>query len=160
MIATATLEEIKKFTVRKGDVIATKDSETPDDIANPAYVREEIENLVCGYHLSHIRTNHKILSGEYLFRLFQSTRINSFFETSANGITRYGLSIDSFKNIFIPIPPISVQESIVLFINQEHQRIDFIISKIDKEISLLQEYRTALISEVVTGKIDVRKEVI
>ncbi|MCZ7392239.1 MAG: hypothetical protein ABOK23_03715 [Candidatus Methanoperedens sp.] len=45
------------------------------------------------------------------------------------------------------------------FIESENTRIDHTITKIEKEIALLLEYRTALISEVVTGKIDVREAI-
>jgi hypothetical protein len=44
----------------------------------------------------------------------------------------------------------------VLFIKLESENINTIISKTQQEIDLLKEYKTALISEVVTGKIDVR----
>ena len=51
MQASATDAEIKKFKVGVGDVIVTKDSESPEDIAIPACVTEEVEGLICGYHL-------------------------------------------------------------------------------------------------------------
>lgn len=156
MEATANENEITKFTIKKGDVLVTKDSETPDDIASPAYIKEDLENVICGYHLAQIRGNNIELIGEYLFRLFQSRKLNSHFEISANGITRFGLSVDSFQQVFVPLPPIKEQSDITRYIQTGNQRIDVTISKIEREISLLHEYRTALISDAVTGKIDVR----
>ena len=67
------------------DVIITKDSETPDDIAAPALVTEHFDNVACGYHLTHIKP--KKINGDYLFRYFQSRYLNSYFEVSANGVT-------------------------------------------------------------------------
>lgn len=160
MEATANENEIAKFVVKKGDVLVTKDSETPDDIANPAYIKEDLINTICGYHLAQIRADQIELIGEYLFRLFQSKKFNSHFEVSANGVTRFGLSIDSFKGVSIPLPPIEEQTQIVKYIETLTQKIDTTISKIEKEIELLQEYHTALISEVVTGTIDVRDEIL
>ncbi len=93
--------------------------------------------------------------GEYLFRLFQSKRFNSYFEVSANGVTRFGLPLDSITGVFISLPPLSEQKQIVEFIETATDKIDATIEKIEKEIELLREYRTALISEVVTGKIKV-----
>ena len=52
MKATASEAEIKRFRVENGDVIITKDSETPKEIAVPALVIENLENVVCGYHLA------------------------------------------------------------------------------------------------------------
>lgn len=57
----------------------------------------------------------------------------------------------------IILPPFSEQTAIVAHIEHECARIDRIIAKFRKQIELFKEYRAALISEVVTGKIDVRQ---
>ncbi len=59
------------------------------------------------------------------------------------------------KNSFIAVPNKNEQIEIVKFLNSECSQIETIISKFNKQIDLLQEYRTTLISEVVTGKIKV-----
>lgn len=59
------------------------------------------------------------------------------------------------KNLMFVAPPIKEQQSIVCYIETECIRIDAKIAKTQKLIELLTEYRTALISEVVTGKIKV-----
>ena len=64
----------------------------------------------------------------------------------------------TLREVIIPTPPKNEQLSILQDLAKETNRIDSIISKSEKEIDLLQEYRTAIISEVVTGKIDVREE--
>src|SRR6202040_4188005 len=56
MSASATASEIERFTLRKGDVLITKDSESWDDIAVPALVASELEGVVCGYHLAIVRS--------------------------------------------------------------------------------------------------------
>lgn len=155
MEATATEKEIEKFILSKGDVLITKDSETPDDIANPTYVVKDFDNVICGYHLAQIRANQTKLHGEYLFRLFQSKQFNTHFEVSANGVTRFGLPLDSITDVFVPLPSSKEQTRITEHVLKGTSKIDTTISKIEKEIGLLQEYRTALISEVVTGKIKV-----
>lgn len=55
MAATASAEQIEKFTLRAGDTIITKDSETADDIAVGAFVPADLPGVVCGYHLSMVR---------------------------------------------------------------------------------------------------------
>ncbi|MBF0226859.1 MAG: restriction endonuclease subunit S [Desulfobacterales bacterium] len=154
MKATATKSQIDKFILKKGDVIATKDSETPDDIAIPAFVLEDFDNVVCGYHLTHIKPLK--IHGAYLFRYFQSKFLRSYFEISSNGITRFGIGVDEFNSALILIPTFREQQEIEIYLNRETSRIDAIITKSEKQIELFQEYRTALISEVVTGKVDVR----
>ena len=68
-----------------------------------------------------------------------------------------GLAVDKIKNLAIPIPPIPEQTAIVAHIETECARIDAIIARFRQQIDLFKEYRVALISEAVTGKIDVRE---
>jgi len=159
MFATAKDDQIKKFSLIKNDVVITKDSETADDIANPALVIESLENVVCGYHLSVLRP-HNSLFGAYLFRALQCKPINVQFELSSMGVTRVGLGVYDLKKAKIPVPPIGEQKQISDYIQAETTRIDKTISTIEKEIGLVEEYKTALIAEAVTGKIDVRDFVV
>ena len=64
---SAKLQEITKFRLRTGDVVITKDSETPDDIAVPALVDSSAEGVVCGYHLAILRPNPSEIIGPFLF---------------------------------------------------------------------------------------------
>jgi type I restriction enzyme, S subunit len=153
MKATASASQIEKFKLKKGDVIVTKDSETPDDIAVPALVLEDFENVICGYHLNFISPFG--IKGEYLFRFFQSEYTRAYFFNNANGVTRYGIGTEKFLNFSVCIPSYEEQQSIVQHIETECARIDAKKSKTEKLIELLTEYRTALISEVVTGKVKV-----
>ncbi len=149
--------EFAKFVLRKDDVIITKDSETPDDIGVPTYVKDDLDNVVCGYHLTMI----KPLScrGEYIFRFIQSDRTRRYFELESNGITRYGLGKSSIENLILPIPTDSEQRQIADFLNNKTKQIDELITTEQQKIELLKEYRQSLISEAVTGKIDIRNEV-
>ena len=154
MIATAKEEQIEKFTLLENDVIITKDSETADDIANPALVTEALENVVCGYHLSVLRP-YKKLDGGYLFRALQCKPVNVQFELCSMGVTRVGLGVYDMKSAKIPIPPKKEQKEIFEHIQIELNKIAKTITTIEKEISLVEEYKTALIAEAVTGKINV-----
>lgn len=70
-----------------------------------------------------------------------------------------GLSVDSIKNLSIPFPEKQEQITIVDFIETKTTRLNTKITKTKRIIALQKEYRTALISEVVTGKIKVTQEV-
>jgi hypothetical protein len=93
MQATATADEIARFTLKKGDVLITKDSEEWNDIAVPAYVTADMPGVLCGYHLAHIRPYATSLDGAYLSRAFTADGVRQQFHVGANGITRYGLPI-------------------------------------------------------------------
>jgi type I restriction enzyme S subunit len=71
------------------------------------------------------------------------------------GGTKVQLALDDVKSLLIPVPPLSEQATIVRHIETESARIDAKIAKTQRIIELQKEYRTALISEVVTGKIKV-----
>ena len=148
--------EFTKFVLRKGNVIITKDSETPDDIGVPTYVKDDLENVVCGYHLTMIRPH--ACRGEFIFRFIQSDRTRRYFELESNGITRYGLGKSSIENLSLPIPPDPEQHQIADFLNNKTQQIGELMAAEQRKIELLKEYRQSLISEAVTGKIDVRNE--
>ena len=156
MEATASLNEIKKFHLEAGDILVTKDSETPDDIAIPALVKSTLPNLLCGYHLAMLRPNSHSLDSNYLFYLYSDKKFRGKYESEANGITRFGLSQESFSDTFICIPDISEQRTISLFLEEQTSKIDYLISKQLEMIELAKEYKEALISQAVTGKIDVR----
>lgn len=123
MRATATLEEIERFRIVIGDVLITKDSESWNDIGVPALVVEPTDDLICGYHLALLRPFRGRLTGDYLFRALQSTRVSYQFHIEANGVTRYGLSHAAIKSIWLPLPPLSEQTAIVCFLDHADRRI-------------------------------------
>ena len=145
--------EKDKYQLRKNDVIITKDSETPDDIGVPCLITEDLDNVVCGYHLTMLRPIE--LKGEFLFRYLQSNFTKSYFCVSSNGMTRYGLGKSSIEDLITLSPPISEQEHIVSYLDEKTSQIDKTIDIEKKKIELLKEYRQSLISNVVTGKIKV-----
>ena len=144
--------EFTKFVLRKGDVIITKDSETPDDIGVPTFVKDDLENVVCGYHLTMIRPY--ACRGEFIFRFIQSDRTRRYFELNSNGITRYGLGKSSIENLLLPIPTNSEQTQIVDFLDRKTEQIDELIRIKERRIELLQAQRTALINQAVTKGLD------
>ena len=156
MHATATAAEIYRLTLKAGDVIITKDSETPDDIAVPAWVPEGLPGVVCAYHLGLLRPEPDRVCGEFLFRALGSARIAEQFHVLATGVTRFALSKHDVKNAVIPLPSIDEQESICRWIETECRPIDEAIRRADDEIKFIREYRDRLIADVVTGQVDVR----
>lgn len=159
MISTASDAQIQRFSLKKGDILITKDSESFDDIAVPAIVTEELPNVVCGYHLALIRVEKEVCPG-YLYNLFRSSLFNYNFSKQAKGITRVGLSINSINDTFLILPPIEEQRAISNYLDEKTQKIDAIVSNIGKQIDTLKELRKALINDVVTGKIKVSEPLI
>ena len=102
-------------------------------------------------------TDKKSMGGYYLY-LFQIGYKNKIFYAFGRGAAHFGrwrFPADEFKNFSFPCPPLKEQEAINKHIETEIPRINAKISKTKKLVALQKEYRTALISEVVTGKIKV-----
>ena len=158
MWASADESEIKRFTIKKNDVLITKDSETCDDIAIPALATESLKGVLCGYHIAQFRVKDKVLAGAYLFRLFQSKSYGFRFVISAKGITRVGLGQSAIADSLTPVPPLQEQQAIATYLDEKTAHIDRIISTINTQIDKLKELRKALINDVVTGKICVLPE--
>ncbi len=128
MDATATIAQIKRFKLYPGDIILTKDSESPDDIGIPSFVRDDVENLICAYHLTMIRVKDK-KSALYYYYLINTKSIKDYFAVNANGVTRYGLGSTSINEV--PVYDFSFQEQqkIANFLDIKTAQFDSIISK-------------------------------
>ena len=149
MAASASTDQIAKFTLRADDTIITKDSETADDIAIGAYVPADLPGVICGYHLSIIRpmtgTN-----GAFVKRLFDSTYVKSCVAVRANGLTRVGLGQYEIDSLELPFPPIDEQTQIAAFLDRETAKIDELVAEQRRLMELLKEKRQAVISHAVT----------
>ena len=153
MAATATREQVRRFALRAGDVLITKDSESWTDIAVPAVVSEDLPDVLCGYHLAHIRPRDGVV-GAFLSRAFSAIGPKHQFHVAANGITRFGLSGDAIRSSVFAVPPEPEQRAIAAFLDRETARIDALVAKKERLIQLLQEKRTALITRAVTKGLD------
>ncbi len=77
----------------------------------------------------------------------------------AKGIVQgfWRLYTDDFYDIRVPVPSLEEQDKIMQYLDKELSSINTVIASTEREIELLREYRTRLISDVVTGKLDVRQ---
>lgn len=149
MEASATKAEIERFRLKFGQVILTKDSESWNDIGIPAFVTEDMPNVLCGYHLSVLEPG-KDLDGGYLAWLCRAEPLNNQFRLAANGVTRFGLGQYPMKNAFIAVPPLETQQRIARYLDEKTARIDGLIEKKRTLLDRLAEKRQALITRAVT----------
>jgi type I restriction enzyme S subunit len=150
MRATATANEIRKFQLRRDDVLITKDSESWDDIGIPALIVDSADDLVCGYHLAILRPDQSKLDGRFLLRCLQAKDIRIQLELAADGVTRFGIPKDSIGKLQLPIPPLVEQRRIVDFLDRETARLDALVAAKEHWLELLAEKRRALITRAVT----------
>jgi len=101
------------------------------------------------------------VDAEYYLRLFKTRPIRAVFRIESKGLGTGSagfmrLYTDRFGIIKLPVPPKKEQSNIVQGINVAAEKIDIAIDRARREIELIREYRTRLIADVVTGKLDVR----
>lgn len=117
------------------------------------------EKVVFGKSAAYIEFKDEGLN-RYIYFFLKSDYIYRYFISTFQGTTINNLSLNTLRNTIVLLPSKEEQDKIIDFINIELVKFDKTISTIEKEITLTQEYRTALIAEAVTGKIDVRDFVI
>ena len=155
MIATATPREIHRFRLRKGDVVITKDSETPDDIGI-ATVIDDAEGsppLVCGYHLAILRTS--TMDPVFLAKQLGHDRVKAYFGAMATGSTRYGLSAGALNAVPLFVPSRPAQERI----GQILRTIDDAVRLSEAVIAKLENVKRGLVHNLLTCGIDDNGEV-
>lgn len=102
---------------------------------------------------------HKTSVEEYYLRLLQMGYLDKLFYPLGQGaanIGRWRLPTEAFNEFLAPCPPYDEQMEIAYYIDKTHNRIDDLLEKAESAINLMKERKIALISAVVTGKIDLR----
>ncbi len=141
MGASANEREIAKFSLHRGQVAVTKDSETRDDIGIPTYIADNFDDVILGYHCALITPDETQLNGKYLNAFLHTDFIHKFFSANASGSgQRYTLSIETLNSIPIYLPSL-----------EEQERIGNIFSSIDRKIELnrqINDYLEAMASQL------------
>ncbi len=130
---------------------------TGGSIGRCFYVTNEFEEANVNQHVCIVRPNSKIET-KYLYNLLRSSVGQLQIDICQIGGNRESLNFEQIKNFYIPLPSTREQGEILTIVKKREIEINSIIAKTKQEIELLKEYKTALVSEVVTGKVDVRNE--
>lgn len=124
MMASASKSQIDKFSIKKGYLAITKDSEIRDDIGVGTFFADNFDNLLLGYHCALIKPNASLVNSKFLNAYIQSPFARKYYELNASGSgQRYTLTIDTIANTPIYLPAYDVQ-----------LKIGNLLSEIDKQI--------------------------
>lgn len=147
---SCTKQQFESFSLKFGDIIATKDSMDAKNIADTAIIEGNIdENLVCGYHLYIIRFD-SYLFKKYFFYLLSSQEVKKYFLINSKGTTIIGLGNYAISNINLVVPPIAEQRKIAEFLDQKTAEIDAAIKNKERLVELLKEQKDIIINDAVT----------
>ncbi len=134
-----------------GDILFTR--EAP---AGEACIVPDNIPLCIGQRIVLFRVNKNRLDERYGVWSLYSGVAAEFIQSLSQGSTVAHFNMADIGNIPIFVPPIAEQHAIADYLDQETEKIDAAVAKAQKEIELIKKYRQALISEAVTGKINVR----
>ena len=146
-------EYSKKYKPKRGDIYMVKSGATTGRVA---MVETDMEFNIWS-PLAAIRCNSKLVDRNFLFLYMQSREFQTAVELSWSYGTQQNIGMGVIQNLEVPLPPLAEQIAIAEFLDRETAKIDRMVEKVEAAIGKLQEYRTALITAAVTGKIDVRK---
>jgi len=145
-------EKEKSKKVKNGDVLTVH---TGSNLGLSCIVPSEFDNSHTFTTLITTTQKNK-LNNEYLVYLINSEYGKSEVSILKRGFGKDNLNVKEFKYFKTIEIPLSEQSQIVEYLDEQTQKIDSTIEKETQRIELLKEYRQSLISEVVTGKVDVR----
>ena len=144
----------KKYKPKKGDIYMVKSGATTGRVA---MVETDIEFNIWS-PLAAIRCKQELIDRFFMFFYMQSKEFQTAVELSWSYGTQQNIGMGIIQNLEVPVPNLNEQLAIAIYLDRETAKIDKLIEKVGTAIERLQEYRIALITAAVTGKIDVRKE--
>ena len=144
--------------VNDGDVLLTR-SNTRDRVGDVCIVRNPRAKTILCDLIYRLRIRTCAIAPEFLVYQLLSTVGRGHIERDARGSsgTMPKISQRHIKSWRILLPPLDEQQSIVEVIDADSAPVNAAISRLEREIELLREYRTRIVADVVTGKLDVRE---
>ena len=139
-----------KYFCRAGDVIYSK--------IRPALAKVAVapEDCLCSADMYPLRPRVSLVSG-YLYWLLLSDGFVAWSVLEADRVAMPKINRETLGDLRLPLPPRSEQFAIDTYLARETEQTHRVIGSVQTAIERLQEYRTALITAAVTGKIDVRE---
>jgi len=149
---SATQHEIDSFGLKKGDVLFTPTSETPDDIGHSSVVIEDLQNAVYSYHLTRFREfSEKLLDDEFKAYIFNHYFVLHQFEKKAAGSTRFTLTRGSFESTIVRFTKdLKIQRKIARILSTA----DAVIEKTQSAIAKYKAIKQGMLHDLFTRGID------
>lgn len=144
-------KELSQYRLKENDLLVSEGGE----VGRTAIWKNELEECYIqnSVHKVTINASHNPFYFLYFFLIYGQA---GHFDAIVNRVSIAHLTREKLKEVPFAIPPPTEQKSIADYLYKKTTIMDESIEKRDKQIEHLKEYRTTLISEVVTGKIDVR----
>lgn len=154
-LVNSTEEERKIYSVEEGDVFFTRTSETVEEIGFASTCMKTIDNSTFAGFLIRFRPNDKRLYKGFSKYYFRCDLNRKYFVKEMNLVTRASLSQNLLNNLSVVLPKYEEQVEIYNSLELKVSYINLSINKLKYQIEKLKEAKQSLISEAVTGKIEI-----
>jgi type I restriction enzyme S subunit len=145
------------FVVRDGDVVFALTRPIISTGLKAAIAKVGNEQILLNQRNALFRPRQEV-HRHFIYHVLFSLSFKAAFETQIDFTGQQpNISPIDIGNIKMPIPPLPEQAAIAAYLDEETAKLDALVGKVEEAVERLQEYRTALITAAVTGKIDVRK---
>jgi type I restriction enzyme S subunit len=144
----ATAKRLSRHFLQFGDVVFARRGE----LGRCALVRDEEVGWICGTGSLLMRPEIRTIEPQFLVTLFKLKRLKESLILQSVGSTMDNLNTGILSRTGLPLPPLCEQNEILIFIDEQRAKFDTLHDSYTRQLSLLTEYRTALIHECVTGQ--------
>ena len=153
----ASADEVRRFRVQAGDIFFVRSSLKLEGTGRSAIATDCSSNTVFECHLVQARPDSGRVNPRYLVVQLNSYAHRHSLISRANVVTMATVAQNTISSCPIMVPPRWEQDGIVEWIDAQWGWIQHVVDGANQQIRLLHEYRTRLIADVVTGKVDVRE---
>lgn len=144
----STARRLDRHFLQAGDIVFARRGE----LGRCVLVRAEEVGWLCGTGSLLMRPDTQILAPAYLVKLFQVKHLKESLTLQSVGSTMDNLNTGILSRMRLPLPPLDHQVEILRFIEKQTEKFDALHSAYSRQLTLLTEYRAALIHECVTGR--------
>ena len=151
-----TKAEAERCLLQKGDVLMTEGGD-PDKLGRGCVWDAQVSPCLHQNHVFAVRPNQPRLDPHFLSALMGTSYARAYFQSTAKQTTNLAATNKTKIGMFkVLLPKVDEQNSILTALKKEISPVNTALARTEREIELLREYRTRLVSDVVTGKLDVR----
>ena len=152
-VSGAVADKLSDYRLGLHDLVFSRRGE----LGRCALVRGRETSWLCGTGSIRVRIVYGDMDPEFLLQALQVRWVGEYLSLVSVGATMANLNTGILKGVPILVPPSPEQRDLLEYIGRRSRTIDDAVARARRQIELLQEYRTRLVADVVTGKLDVRE---
>ncbi len=142
-----------EYSVDCGDILLARSG----SVGKAFMVDKECGPACHAGYLIRVRLNESIIDPEFFFTFTQSSAFHNWKNVTSITATIENISAEKYSDMIVPVPPLEQQRIMMDRLRESGRNIDRLVGNIQQEITLVHEYRTRLVLDVMTGKYDVRQ---